>query len=59
MNSGCCVVVLTKKVTPEMARRLSEGSRLFQQDLAPCHVNRKFLGLGAFLFCICLEVLQI
>ena len=41
MNSEKYTDALTKKVTPEMARRFLEGSRVFQQDLAPCHTSRK------------------
>ena len=42
MNSEKDLDVLTKKVIPEMARKFPEGSRILQQDLAPCHNSEKF-----------------
>ena len=41
MNSEKHLDALTKKVIPETARKFSEGSGIFQQDLAPCHTSRK------------------
>ena len=38
-NSKKYLDVLTKKVIPEMAGKFPEGSRIFQQDLAPCHTS--------------------
>ena len=41
MNSEKNLDVLTKKVISEIARKLPEGSGIFQQDLTPCHTNQK------------------
>ena len=41
MNSEEHTDVLTKKVTPEMARRFPAGSGVFQHDWTPCHTSRK------------------
>ena len=52
MNSEKYLDVLTKKVIPEMARKLPEGSGIFQQDLASCHTSRKvknFINLNNIL----------
>ena len=41
MNSEKFTDILAKKVAPEMARKFSKGSGVFQQHLAPCHTRRK------------------
>ena len=41
MNSDKYIDVLQKRVVPEMAKVFSDGSDIFQQDLAPCHTSRK------------------
>ena len=46
-NSEKYTDVLTKKATPEMARKFPEGLEVFQQDLAFCHTSRKVKNVFA------------
>ena len=41
MNSDKYMYVLEQKVIPEMRKRFTDGSGVFQQDLAPCQTSKK------------------
>ena len=41
MNLDKYLYVLEQKVIPEMGKRFTDGSGVFQQDQAPCHTSKK------------------
>ena len=41
MNSDKYLYMLEQKVIPEMRKRFTDGSGVFQHDLAPCHTSKK------------------
>ena len=47
MNCEKYTDTLTKKVTPEMARRFPGGLRVFQQDIVLCYASRKVKSVAA------------
>lgn len=44
MQSQQYVDVLQRRLLPELQKRFSDGSGIFQQDLAPCHTSKMVKG---------------